>query len=58
MYLRVRSTPPIIDLVEQQNDCSSVELHNISNPIHNIDPKIDAKDSDSDDDDKLSYSPS
>jgi hypothetical protein len=45
-----------MDLVERQNDCSSVELHNISNPVHDINPKIDAEDSDSDDDDELSHS--
>ena len=56
MHLRVCSAPLIMDLVERQNDCSSVELHDISNPVHDIDPKIGAEDSDSDDDDELSHS--
>lgn len=41
------------DLVERQNHWSSAEYHDTSNSVHDIDPKIDAKDPDSDDDDEL-----
>jgi hypothetical protein len=56
MHLRVCSAPLIIDLVKRQNDCSSVKLHNISNPVHNINHKINTKDSDSNNNNKLSHS--
>jgi hypothetical protein len=56
--LRVRPPLPVVDLAERQNDCSLAELHDTSNPVHDIDPEIDAEDSDSDDGDELSHSPS
>jgi len=55
--LRVRPPIPVVDLAERQNDCSSAELHDPSNSVHDIDPKIDAEDPDSDDD-ELSHAPS
>lgn len=55
--LRVRPPIPVVDLAERQNDCSSAELHDPSNSVHDIDPKIDADDPDSDDD-ELSHAPS
>jgi hypothetical protein len=56
--LRVCPQIPVVDLVERQNDWSSAEHHDTSNSVHDVDPKIDAKDLDSDDDDELSHSPS
>jgi hypothetical protein len=47
-----------VGLTERQNNCSSTELHDTSNSVHDIDPKIDAEDSDSDNGDELSHSPS
>ncbi|KAH9216812.1 hypothetical protein DL95DRAFT_407314 [Leptodontidium sp. 2 PMI_412] len=57
-HLRIHPPIPVVDLAEWQNDCSSTELHDTSNLVHDIDPKIDAGDSDSDDSNGLSHSPS
>merc|ERR1711939_1109332 len=56
--LRVRLPIPVVDIAERQNDCSSAELPDASDQVHDIDPQIDAEDSDSDDDDELSHAPS
>lgn len=56
--LRVCPPIPVVDLAERQNDCSSAELHDTSNPVHDIDPTIDSEDPDSDDGDELSHFPS
>ncbi|KAH8586019.1 hypothetical protein B0O99DRAFT_92069 [Bisporella sp. PMI_857] len=60
MRLRVCPQIPVVHLAERQTDWSSAEHHDTSNSVrvHDIDPKIDAKDPDSDDDDELSHSPS
>ncbi|KAH6658872.1 hypothetical protein BKA67DRAFT_640231 [Truncatella angustata] len=56
--LKVCPRIPVVDLFEQQNGWSSAEHHDTSNSVHDIDPKTDAKDPYSDDDDELSHSPS
>ena len=57
MRLRVHPPIPVVDLAERQNDCSSAELYDSSNSVHDIDTEINAEDPDSDGDDELSHSP-
>ena len=45
-----------MDLAKQQNDYSLAKLHESSNSLHDIDTKINTKDPNSDDNNKLSYS--
>ncbi|KAG9228492.1 hypothetical protein BJ875DRAFT_238392 [Amylocarpus encephaloides] len=49
---------PAVHLAERKNDGSAAEHHNIPSSVHDLGPKIDAEDPDSDDDDELSHSPS
>merc|ERR1711939_1182136 len=41
--LRVRLPIPVVDIAERQNDCSSAELPDASDQVHDIDPQIDAE---------------
>jgi hypothetical protein len=54
--LRVRPPLPVVNLAKLQNSCSLAKLYDSSNLVHDIDTKINAKDPDSGDNNKLSYS--
>lgn len=49
---------PAVHSVERQNDRFEAEHHDNPSLVHDLDPKIDAKDKDSDEEDELSHSPS
>jgi len=56
--LKICPQIPAVHLVERENDRSVDEHHDIPSLVHDLDPKIDAKDPDSDEEDELSHSPS
>lgn len=57
-HLKLCPQIPAVHLVERKNNRSVAEHHDIPNLVHDLDPKINAKDPDSDDEDELSHSPS